>query len=228
MTDTDPNVDVADAMLPAELRLTATEARVLGCLIEKEATTPDQYPLTENALTLACNQKTSRDPVMDLSSGDVGHALRQMESRQLVRSQHASRAQRWEHRFTPAYNVTVQQQAALSVLMLRGAQTLNEILTRCERLARFADVDEVQHALERLAQREPTLVVQLPRAPGQREERWAHLLCGPVDIEALQMASQRQTSSSRAGDIAELEARIAALETRLMELESSLPPATPR
>ncbi len=228
MTDTDPNVDVADAMLPAELRLTATEARVLGCLIEKEATTPDQYPLTENALTLACNQKTSRDPVMDLSSGDVGHALRQMESRELVRSQHASRAQRWEHRFTPAYNVTVQQQAALSVLMLRGAQTLNEILTRCERLARFADVDEVQHALERLAQREPTLVVQLPRAPGQREERWAHLLCGPVDIEALQMASQRQTSSSRAGDIAELEARVAALETRLMELESSLPPATPR
>lgn len=228
MTDTDPNVDVADAMLPAELRLTATEARVLGCLIEKEATTPDQYPLTENALTLACNQKTSRDPVMDLSSGDVGHALRQMESRQLVRSQHASRAQRWEHRFTPAYNVTVQQQAALSVLMLRGAQTLNEILTRCERLARFADVDEVQHALERLAQREPTLVVQLPRAPGQREERWAHLLCGPVDIEALQMASQRQISSSRAGDIAELEARIAALETRLMALESALPLATPR
>ena len=228
MTDTDANVDVADAMLPVELRLTATEARVLGCLIEKEATTPDQYPLTENALTLACNQKTSREPVMDLSSGDVGHALRQMESRQLVRSQHASRAQRWEHRFAPAYNVTGQQQALLCVLMLRGAQTLNEILTRSERLARFADVDEVQHALERLAQREPTMVLQLPRAPGQREERWVHLICGPVDIESLQMASQRQTTPSRAGDIAELEARVAALETRLMELESLLPTATPR
>src|SRR5690606_16403706 len=97
MTDTDAT---ADADLEADRpHLSATEARILGCLIEKEATTPDQYPLTENALTLACNQKTSRDPVMELSPGEVGHALRQLESRQWVRSQHAARAQRWEHRF---------------------------------------------------------------------------------------------------------------------------------
>lgn len=228
MTDTDANLDVADAILPDALRLTATEARILACLIEKEATTPDQYPLTENSLTLACNQKSSRDPVMNLSSGDVGHALRQMESRELVRSQHASRAQRWEHRFTPAYNVTVQQQAILCVLMLRGAQTLNEILTRSERLARFADSDEVQHTLERLAQREPALVVQVPRAPNQREDRWAHLICGPVDISALQAASQRQPGPSRADGLAELDARVAALEARLAELERLLPTATPR
>lgn len=230
MTDIDANAEVAAGALPAALRLTAVEARVLACLIEKEATTPDQYPLTENALTLACNQKTSRDPVMDLSTGEVGHALRQMEARHLVRSQHASRAQRWEHRFTTAYNVTVQQQAALCVLMLRGAQTLNEVLTRSERLIRFADADEVQHTLERLAQREPALVVQVPRAPGQREERWAHLICGPVDVTALQEASRR-TPPAAARDVSELaalEARIAALEARLVELERVLATTPPR
>ena len=222
MTDTDATAD-ADLQcdgLPDAQRLTATEARVLGCLIEKEATTPDQYPLTENALTLACNQKTSRDPVMELSPGEVGHALRQLEPRQMVRSQHASRAQRWEHRFAQAYGVTVQQQAALCVLMLRGAQTLNEILTRAERIGRFSDTEQVRHALERLAQRSPALIVQLPRAPGQREERWMHLLCGPVDIEALQASAPSRPAAAGAS-LAALEARIEALEARLAALEAT-------
>lgn len=223
---TEPGIELpASEPAPDALRLTATEARVLGCLIEKEATTPDQYPLTENALTLACNQKTSRDPVMELSPGEVGHTLRRLESRQLVRSQHASRAQRWEHRFAQTRDVTVQQQAALAVLMLRGAQTVNEILARSERIARFQDDEELRHTLTRLAQRDPALVVQLPRAPGQREERWAHLLCGPVDLAALQAASQQQQASVAADAtlLATLEARVAALETRLAELESRLP-----
>lgn len=217
MTDTDATAD-ADLKseglrddLPEIQRLTAVEARLLGCLIEKEATTPDQYPLTENALTLACNQKTSRDPVMDLSPGEVGHALRQLEPRQMVRSQHASRAQRWEHRFAQAYGVTAQQQAALCVLMLRGAQTLNEIFTRAERIGRFSDAEQVGHALERLAQRSPALVVQLPRASGQREERWMHLLCGPVDAEAVQAAAPRPSAAPANASIAALEARIEAL-----------------
>ena len=221
------------AELPENLRLSAIEARLLGCLIEKEATTPDQYPLTENSLTLACNQKTSRNPVMDLSSGAVGHTLRQLESRQLVRSQHASRAQRWEHRFASLYGITAQQQAALCVLMLRGPQTLNEILTRSERLARFSDIDELRHCLERLSQRESSLTVLLPRAVGQREDRWAHLLCGPIDVSALSQAPTRSTGStgsaaSHADALAQLEERLAALEARVAELEAtSTTSATP-
>ncbi len=225
MTETGTELPASEP-LPDALRLSAVEARVLACLVEKEATTPDQYPLTENALTLACNQKTSRDPVMELSPGEVGHTLRQLESRQQVRSHHASRAQRWEHRFAQTYNVTAQQQAVLAVLMLRGAQTSNEILVRSERIARFEDDEELRHTLTRLAQRDPALVVQLPRAPGQREERWAHLLCGPVDVAALQAASQRSASAgSDATALVALETRIAALEARLAELESRLPGA---
>ena len=226
MTDTDAtaDADLKSEGLPDAQRLTATEARILGCLIEKEATTPDQYPLTENALTLACNQKTSRDPVMELSPGEVGHALRQLEPRQLVRSQHASRAQRWEHRFAQGYGVTAPQQATLCMLMLRGAQTLNEIFTRAERIGRFSDAEQVQHALERLAQRSPALVVRLPRAPGQREERWMHLLCGPVDVEALQSAISRPVATSPASaSLAALEARIEALEARIAALEAVAP-----
>ncbi|MCX7556982.1 YceH family protein [Xanthomonadaceae bacterium JHOS43] len=226
MTDTDATAD-ADLETDA-LRLTAIEARVLGCLIEKEATTPDQYPLTENALTVACNQKTSRDPVMELSPGEVGHALRRLEPRHLVRSQHAARAQRWAHRFAQAFGVTVQQQAALCVLMLRGPQTLSEILTRSERIGRFADVDEVRHALERLAQREPALALQLPRASGQREDRWTHLLCGPVDVEKLQAAVRLTAASTQTpASIAALEARIDALEARIAALEAERASAAP-
>ncbi len=214
MNDTDVTADAAT--LPEALRLSPIEARVLGSLIEKEATTPDQYPLTENALTLACNQRTSRDPLMDLSSGEVGHALRQLEPRQMVRSQHAARAQRWEHRFASAYGITTQQQAALCILLLRGPQTLNEIFTRGERIGRFASADDVRHALERLSQRAPALVTLLPRSAGQREDRWAHLLCGPVNVEAI-AASARP---SPAGAAAELLARIEALEARVAALEA--------
>lgn len=218
MPDTDDTADAAT--LPDALRLTPVEARVLGSLIEKEATTPDQYPLTENSLTLACNQKTSRDPLMELSSGEVGHTLRQLEVRQMVRSQHAARAQRWEHRFATAYGVTTPQQAALCVLLLRGPQTISEILTRTERIARFAGLDEVRHTLERLAQREPALVTLLPRAPGQREDRWMHLLCGPVDQDTI-AAPARPASGGAHSDLL---ARIEALEARLTALEAKLAP----
>ena len=204
--------------LPEALRLSATEARLLGCLIEKEATTPEQYPLTENALVVASNQKTSRDPVMELTLGEVGHALRQLEPRQMVRSQHASRAQRWEHRFAQAYAITAQQQAALCVLLLRGPQTLGEVFSRCERIGRFTDADEVRHALERLAQRSPALVTMLPRAAGQREDRWMHLLCGPPDLESL--AASVAARPAGGGASADLLSRIEALEARVAALEA--------
>jgi uncharacterized protein YceH (UPF0502 family) len=206
--------------LPEALRLSATEARLLGCLIEKEATTPEQYPLTENALVVASNQKTSRDPVMELSPGEVGHALRQLEPRRLVRSVHGARAQRYEHLVSKAYGLTAQQQALLGLLLLRGPQTLNELLTRSERMARFAEVDDLRHALERMAEREPCLVLRLPRAHGQREERWMHLLCGPVDLAAFaSAAAEPRTARNESGSA--LEARLAALEARVEALEAA-------
>ena len=206
--------------LPEPLRLSPVEARILGCLVEKEATTPEQYPLTENAIVVASNQKTSRDPVMELTPGEVGHALRQLEPRQLVRSVHGSRAQRYEHRFDKAYSVTAQQQALLAMLLLRGPQTLNELLTSTERMTKFANPDDARHALERLTDRDVPLVVRLPRAAGQREERWAHLLCGPVDVGALavETRSTRESGSDGGG----LQARLAALEARVDALEQAL------
>ena len=203
------------------LRLDAIEARILGCLVEKEATTPESYPLTANALQLACNQKNNRDPVLELEAGEVGHALRVLEQRGLVRSVHGSRAQRYEHRFNQVFSVTLKQQALLSVMLLRGPQTVAELLTRCERLQAFADAEEVRQGLDRLTQREPALVMKIGRQSGQREDRYMHLLCGPVDeslLAPLPASAPRAASSSRD----ELEARVHSLEQRLSELEAEL------
>lgn len=197
--------------------LSAIEARVLGCLIEKEATTPEQYPLTLNAIHLACNQKTNREPIMDLSLGEVGHCMRQLDPRNLVRSQHGARAERYEHRLNTVFSLTKQQQALICVLMLRGPQTLSELLTRTERLASFNDLDDVRHVLERLSQRENPLVERIPRASGQREDRYVHLLCGPVDHSQLPAAKANTLPLSNA-----LEERIAQLEERLLLVEQEL------
>src|SRR4029079_10246259 len=129
---------------PSLTPISATEARILGCLIEKEATTPEAYPLTANAVVLACNQKTNRDPVMELEPGEVGHALREMGSKGLIGFVHGARAQRYEHRFAQSFSVTARQQALLSGLLLRGPQTLAELHVRSERLAAPGDIDEVR------------------------------------------------------------------------------------
>jgi len=197
--------------------LSAIEARILGCLIEKEATTPEQYPLTLNAIHLACNQKTNRDPIMELSLGEVGHCMRQLDPRGLVRSQHGARAERYEHRMNTAMSLTKQQQAVLCVLMLRGPQTLSELMTRTERLASFSDLDDVRHTLDRLGQRENPLVERIPRASGQREDRYVHLLCGAVDHSQLPAAKTSSAPSSHG-----MEERIAELEVRLAEVERQL------
>ena len=203
--------------------LTRVEARALGVLVEKASITPDQYPLTLNAVVVGANQKSSREPVLELDPGEVGHALRTLEDKNLVRVVHGSRALRYEHRIDEALTLTKRQRAALCVLMLRGAQTLNEIFVRCERLADFASADEVRETLERLATRQPPLAVRIVRQPGQREDRYAHLLCGEPEITA--SAGRRDAAEAAPRDdeprgaleqrLAELEARIAALESRL-------------
>jgi uncharacterized protein YceH (UPF0502 family) len=198
---------------PTPPTLSPTEARALGCLIEKEATTPDAYPLTVNATVVAANQKTSREPVMSLNPGDVQHALRQLEGHGLARQQFSSRAVRYEHRLAAALDLTQQQVILIGLLLLRGPQTANELLARSERMARFADAEDVRHQLDRLAQRQ--LVVQLPRASGQREDRYMHLLGGPIDAEALAATFKARPATSGSE---ELEARVQALEAEVAEL----------
>jgi uncharacterized protein len=197
-------------------QLTPLEARIVACLFEKEATTPDTYPLTLNAVVLACNQKTAREPTMELEAGEVANALRRMETRGWVKSQHTARAERYSHRLEAVLGLTRPQTALLVLLMLRGAQTAHELLARSERLAQFASAEDVQYALERLAQRTPALVIALPRQPGQRGERFAHLLSGePEIVEPVPSSERRSPMEER---VAQLEQRVAELEARLQAL----------
>mgnify|MGYP001451749780 CR=1 FL=1 len=208
---------------PSEGRFNSTEIRILGSLIEKQATSPETYPLTLNALVVACNQKTSREPVMNLSQGQVGQALRALEGRGFTKLQMGSRADRWEQRVDKALELVTAQLVLMGLMFLRGPQTINELLTRSNRLHEFEDDQQVQHQLERLISRE--LAVHLPRQAGQREDRYTHALGDPAEIEAI-LAARQQGGAERnsAPSIAEerisaLEARIAALEERLALLE---------
>lgn len=200
--------------------LSPEEARVLGCLIEKEATTPDIYPLTVNAAHSAANQKTARDPVMALDPGAVHHTLRQLEQKGLAKQVFSTRAERYEHRVAAYFSLPRQQVVLLGLLLLRGAQTIHELLARSERLCKFSDADDVRHHLDRLIQRQPGLVILVPRGPGQREDRYAHLLSGPVNIAAIAARVPAHISSDTPAST--LEARVLALETEVAELREQI------
>lgn len=206
--------------------LNAIEARILGCLIEKQALTPESYPLTLNALVTACNQKTSREPVMQLTSGQIGQQLRALEGRGLLRLVMGSRADRWEHRVDRALELVQAQTTLIGLLLLRGPQTLNELLTRSSRMHDFEDSEQLLHHLERLITR--GLACQLPRQSGQREDRYMHRLGTPEDFQSACAAGPlraEQTEERAAGEerIAVLEARLAELEERLARLEQQAP-----
>lgn len=212
-----------DASAPAVETLTIVEARVLGCLIEKQLTTTEAYPLTLNALVLACNQKTSREPVLNLTAGQVGQALRSLEGREMARLVMGSRADRWEHRADKALELVAAQVVLLGLLLLRGPQTLNELLTRSSRMHDFEEAEQAQHHLVRLISRE--LACLLPRQSGQREDRYMHLLGDPADLQAALAARANEPQRATAGGqqderLDALEARIAVLEERLAQLES--------
>ncbi|MDB6051461.1 MAG: Virulence factor mviM [Pseudomonas sp.] len=207
-----------------KLQLTSAELRILGCLIEKKATSPETYPLTLNAVVTACNQKTSREPVMNLTQGQVGQSLRALEGKGFTRLVMGSRADRWEHRVDKALELVPAQVILSGLLFLRGPQTVNELLTRSSRMHEFEDVEQVTHQLERLIAR--GLATLLSRQSGQREDRYMHSLGDPDDIEAILAARHSSPERSTGGTIAasaermdELEARIAALEERLARLE---------
>ena len=159
---------------------TALEARVLAVLVEKAATVPDSYPLSVNALTMGCNQKTAREPVMAASEPDVLAALDELKAMHLVNTVSGNRVVRFEHNGARGLGVPGAALALLTLLMLRGPLTTAELRLHTERLHKFADLSSVEGFLEELAARTPPFVVKLPRATGAREPRWAHLLCGEV------------------------------------------------
>ncbi len=186
------------------IELTPIQVRVLGCLMEKKETTPDQYPLTLNALRNACNQKSSRSPVTRYTEGEVGHAIRELEGMDLAAEVWGSRVARYEHRVNQALGLHSKGIALLTTLMLRGPQTLGELRTHSHRMFEFDDLDDVQYALQKLAEGELSLVTALPRQAGQKEGRFAHMLCGEPELPEQQPAqpaprpapARRQTVSS--------------------------------
>jgi uncharacterized protein len=206
--------------------LSAVEVRVLGALIEKDITTPDYYPLSLNALVNACNQKSNRDPVMNLDEGAVRDALHSLQEKGLAgpASGADSRVTKYEHRLQEVFNFDRRETAVLCVLLLRGPQTPGELRGRTERMHPFEDLDEVQSALQRLMQREPPLARVLPRQPGTKESRYVHLLSG--DVEGWEPAPAAETGgagSSADGDrIARLEDEVAGLHKDIAELNQQL------
>lgn len=207
------------------------EARVIGCLIEKSLVTPDQYPLTLNALTNACNQKSSRDPVMNLSQGEVQHTVRTLEAKHLVRTEEnfKSRTEKYAQRFCNSRYSDLQfdpaELAIVCLLLLRGPQTPGELRARSGRLHTFADNAEVVTALDGLVTREQEpLLVRLPRSPGRKDSEYMHLFSGPIDVDAYaqQAEASKPASPSRRNGIAELSERVDRLEAELERLKQRL------
>ena len=202
--------------------LTATEARVIGCLLEKQVTTPEQYPLSVNGVVTACNQKTNREPVMNLSESDVQEQLDNLVKRHFLRtvSGFGNRVTKYEQRFCNSefgnLKLSAAEVAVITTLLLRGAQTPGELRSRASRMYEFSDMAEVESTLENLATREDgPYVIRLAREPGKRESRYMHLFCGEVD-EAIAAADELPAAS---GD---LHARVEALETEVAELKQRL------
>lgn len=182
--------------------LSAIEARVIGVLFEKQHTTPDVYPLTVNALVAGCNQKTSRNPVMEVSESDVQAALESLKTRNLVMESYGAsgRVLRYAQNLAKALGVGQATAGLLVTLMLRGAQTAAELRANADRLYQFADLSSVEAYLDEMAGRsDGALAVKLPRQPGSREARWAHLLCGPVDVNLVHAAPAPSRTSDELG-----------------------------
>jgi len=191
--------------------LSLIETRVLGTLYEKQHTVPDSYPLTLNALVSGCNQKTSRSPVMEATEAEVQAALDGLKSANFAMETSGGRVSRYSHNLERVLQVPSQSAAILTVLMLRGPQTAGELRINAERLHSFSDISAVQGFLDELAARPAgPLVVELPRLPGARENRWAHLLSGAPNIETVKKQEKQETSLE--ADIARLEAELAALK----------------
>lgn len=199
--------------------LSLAETRVLGTLLEKQRTVPDTYPLSVNALTAGCNQKTSRSPVLELSEAEIVQAIDTLRELGLVYEMSGGRVARFAHKIEHTVGIPTQASALLAVLMLRGPLTAGELRLNCERLHKFADISSVEAFLAELAERSPALVVELPRLPGSRENRWAHLLSGEPAIDP---APSRVAALPASQEVDDLRARLATLEDEVAELRELL------
>jgi len=218
-------IETEEDLKPMDIVLNDVEARVLGALVEKDITTPDYYPLSLNALVNACNQKNNRDPVMSLEETAVRDALRGLQDLGLAgpASGADSRVTKYEHRLQDVFNFSRGETAVLCVLSLRGPQTPGELRGRTERMHHFEDLEAVQSSLQRLMQREPPLATMLPRQPGMKESRYAHLLSGAIDVA--EVAPRTASPSSSSGDserISRLEGTVATLRNEMSELKQQL------
>ncbi|MCM5678407.1 YceH family protein [Schlegelella sp. S2-27] len=201
--------------------LSAAECRVLGVLVEKQLTVPDTYPLSLNALTAGCNQKTARQPVMELPEAEVQQTVDELRHLSLVNQTSGSRVSRYEHNVQRVLGIPSQSVVLLTLLMLRGPQTAAELRIHSERMHRFADVSSVDAFLDELSERDPPLVVKLPRAPGMRENRWAQLLGGPVDVASSAPVSE-PAATVAPGELAALRAEVAELRALVERLYTEL------
>lgn len=205
--------------------LNPIEARILGSLVEKQLTTPEYYPLTLNALVAACNQKTSRDPVVAYNEATVTDSLERLRDRNLVYVFYGStsRVPKYKHMLPSVYELEPGETAVIDVMLLRGPQTLGELRTRTERLYDFKDLGEVQETLDSLMRRDDPLVVKLPVQPGQKEARFAHLLSGDIDVEAFAAAvtAQRTHGSVDAERLQKLEEEVSLLRSEVDELKAT-------
>jgi uncharacterized protein YceH (UPF0502 family) len=222
-----PESDVSPRLPDARVRpLSAAEARVLATLMEKARTVPDSYPLTLNTLVIGCNQKSSREPVMQLPEAAVLEALDALRELHLVFETSGSRVTRYEHNFQRAFGVPEQSAVLLGMLMLRGPQTAGELRLNTERWYKFLDIASVDGFLEELQSRTDAkggaLVVKLPRAPGAREQRWAHLLSGPVDPAQFTNLATPDASGATENEVIHLARRVATLESALATLQGQV------
>jgi uncharacterized protein YceH (UPF0502 family) len=202
-----------------ELDLTQTEIRVLGCLVEKDLATPEYYPLTLNALSNACNQKSNRDPLMQLAETDVVRALDNLRRKQLAhQSAEGVRAAKYCHNLDGLLRLDPEEQAILAELLLRGPQTVGELRNRAERMCAVGDLQAVEELLQNLAEREMPLVMRLPRQPGRKEHRYTHLLAGEPDLGQIEPPSPEAARIQVQGE----DERISRLETEVVDLRDEL------
>ncbi|WP_373975804.1 YceH family protein [Chitinibacter sp. SCUT-21] len=207
--------------MPQFTPLSPIQIRILGVLIEKERTVPDSYPLTLNSLLLGCNQKSSRDPVLELEESDLITALDELKSTGWVVDHLSGRVARYSHQFGKVLQIPTQSVAALAILMLRGPQTAGELRNNCERLHRFADISAIEAFLSELSERtDGALVTLLPRQAGARESRWAHLLGGEVDLTPLQSVANASNQPALLARIEYLESALAALQNEFAALKA--------
>lgn len=206
-----------------EPMLTTIEARVLGSLMEKQLTTPDAYPITLNSLVLACNQKTSREPVSTYELGELQRCASQLQDKNWITVDYSARAARYDQRLTRVLGLDKATQALLNVMLLRGPQTLAELLTRTQRMFDFENIKAVEEKLDYLCAKTTPYFVRIARAPNQREDRYMHLLCGQPDLAAIAaMSNSAKSSSSGEDERGKLEQKIEQLEQHIKRLQQQV------